>query len=123
MADYNRATIARAAAILTTGEVAAAAVQLQNTHGAEVSVAIDFTLGSLTNCTFRFYGSVDGTNWDRLFVGGTASNVVLTASDDIAVLLSAPGYKFFRASAQGSGTTTSSSATITYRWLRRGSQI
>lgn len=125
MADYTRSLVGRAAAVLTTGEVAATTLNLltEKPHDAEVAVQISFTIGSLTNCAFRFYASVDGTNFDLIYVGGTASTITMTASDDICVVMPPlSGYKYFRASAQGSGTVTSSSATITYRWLRRGSQ-
>lgn len=126
MADYTRSQLGRAAAILTTGEVAGATLNLQTTkpHESSLTVDIDFTVGSLTNGVFRFYASMDGTTFDLIYVGGTSSAVTLTADDTIAVTMpSLAGYKYFRASVQGNGTVTSSSAAFTYRWLRRGSQL
>lgn len=123
MADYTRSQVGRAAAILTTGEVAGTALDLSAAKDHIVTVNIDFTVGSLTNCAFRFYASMDGTTYDLIYLGGVASTVTLTGTDTIAVVIPAPaGYKFFRASAQGSGTVTSSSATITYRFDRPGSR-
>lgn len=126
MADYTQSTVGRTAAVLTTGEVAGNTLNLLSTkpHEAQLCVDIDFTVGSLTDCTFRCYASMDGTTFDLIYVGATAAAAVLTADDTICITLpSLAGYKYFRVSAQGSGTVTSSSAAFTYRWLRRGSQI
>lgn len=123
MADYTRSQVGRAAAILTTGEVAGTALDLSVTKDHIVSVNIDFTIGSLTDCAFRFYASMDGTTYDLIYIGGVASTLTLSATDTVAVVMPVPaGYKFFRASAHGNGTVTSSSATITYRYDRIGSR-
>lgn len=119
----NKAVVGRAAAILTTGEVAGATMDLNEAWGSKVSCQLDFTIGSLTNVTVRFYASMDGTNWYPIAAGSALMSEVVTASA-VRCYVPAPlvGWKFFRASVQGSGTVTSSSATLTYRYLRRGSQ-
>lgn len=123
MADYTRSLVGRAAAILTTSEVAGAAMDLDKVQDSAVTVDFSFTLGSLTNVTVRFYASMDGTTYDQIYNGGTAVQEILTASGERCyVIPKLPGWKKFRVSVQGSGTVTSSSAAFTYRWLRRGAQ-
>jgi hypothetical protein len=126
MADYTRSQVGRAAAILTTSEVAGTSLSLLNSsvHDAQLCVDISHTEGSLTSCTFRFYASMDGTNWDLIYIGGTATSITLEADGELCVSMpNLSGYKFFRASAHGNGTVTNSSAAFTYRWLRKGSQL
>lgn len=119
----NRKVPARAAAILTTGEVAATRLDLNECWGSKCELQVDFTLGSLTNVTVKTYVSEDGvTYYEHRAPTGAAVTQTLTASATIAIPIEAPGWRFFRASVQGTGTTTSSSATLTYRYLRRGSQ-
>jgi hypothetical protein len=124
MSDYTRLQTGRAAAILTTGEVAGTALRLDQTHGANVSVQLSFTIGQLTNGVVRFYVSMDGTTYYPIASGATLLSETLEANATRAYAMpSLHGWKFFRASIQGTGTVTSSSAAFTYRWLRRGSQI
>jgi hypothetical protein len=119
----NKSQIGRAAAILTTAEVAGSALDLNKAWGGQVTVELDFTLGSLTNVTARFYVSTDGTTYRPIAVGASLLTEVLTATATRCyVLPSLVGWKFFRVSLQGSGTTTSSTATVTYRYLAAGSQ-
>lgn len=119
----NKSLIGRAAAILTTGEVAGSSLDLNATYASQVTVDFSFTLGSLTNVTVRFYVSMDGSTFVPINVSGTAYSEVLTATSTRAYSLpSLAGWKFFRASVQGSGTTTSSSCTYTYRYLAQGTQ-
>lgn len=123
MANYKKALLGRASAVLTTGEVAGAALDLELAKDKRVTVDLSFTLGMLTNVTVRFYGSMDGTTYDLLgdlAVPGTAS-VVLTA-DTAKMFLMPPlmGVKWFRVSVQGSGTVTNSLCDFTYRYERRG---
>jgi hypothetical protein len=123
MSDYTRSQVGRAAAILTTGEVAGTALDLSVTKDHAVTVTVDFTIGSLTNVVLRFYASMDNSTYDLIYIGGVATTNTLTATDTVTVVMpSLAGYKFFRASAQGTGTVTSSSATITYRYDRIGSR-
>ena len=119
----NKSLVARAAAILTTGEVAGSRIDLNETFNGSLGCQVDFTLGSLTNVILRPYVSMDGTNWYLMYgPAGASLAVTLTASATIALPLSAPGWKFMRVSAQGTGTVTSSSLTLTYRYFRRGTQ-
>lgn len=120
----NKQLAARAAAILTTGEVAATALDLNESWGSRVSVFLDFTLGSLTNVIVRFYASMDGTNYYAITADtGAVMTETITATATRAYCpQNLVGWKWFRASVQGTGTVTSSSATLTYRYLRRGSQ-
>lgn len=113
----------RTAAILTTGEVAGTALDLNNAHESHCTVGLSFTIGSLTNITVRFYASMDGTTYDPIYVNGATIAEVLTASAERCYVMPAlPGWKFFRVSVQGSGTTTSSTCNFAYRMLRKGSQ-
>lgn len=126
MADYTRSMVGRAAAVLTTSEVAGTTLNLLSARPfeARLAVDVDFTVGSLTNCTFRFYASVDGANFDLIYIGGTSSSIVLTADGDLCVVLPPlVGYKYFRVSAQGNGTVTNSSAAFSYRWLTRAAGL
>lgn len=119
----NKATVGRSAAILTTGEVAGATFDLNNAWGSQVTVDLSFTIGSLTNVVVRFYASMDGTTFDPISLGSTLMTETLTASTERCYVMPAlPGWKNFRVSLQGTGTTTSSTANFTYRYLRRGSQ-
>lgn len=119
----NKATVVRAAAILTTGEVAASSLDLNDAWASKVCIDADFTLGSLTNVILRFYVSLDGTTFVPYFAHtGAVITQTLTATARNAYVVEAPGWKFLRVSAQGTGTVTSSSLTLTARYLRRGSQ-
>jgi len=121
---YNKQVAARAAAILTTGEVAGASFDLNEAFNSQVSVFLDFTIGSLTNVIARFYASMDGTTFYPIAAPtGAVMTETITANGTRAYTLpSLCGWKYFRASLQGTGTATSSTATMTYRYLRRGSQ-
>jgi len=120
----NRNAVARASAVLTTGEVAAAKFDLNEAFDSQVSVQVDFTLGMLTNVTLRGYVSMDGTTWYNLSsILGGATSAALTADAAIGYVFRAPGWKWFRLTAQGSGTVTNSLLALTYRWLRRGTQM
>ncbi|MGK3981318.1 hypothetical protein WMF38_57505 [Sorangium sp. So ce118] len=119
----NKASIGRSAAILTTSEVAGSALDLNNAYQSQVCVDLSFTIGSLTNVIVRFYASMDGTTYDPVYNGATAVTETLTASGERCyVIPPLAGWKYFRVSVQGTGTTTSSTANFTYRYLRRGSQ-
>ncbi len=121
----NKSLIARAAVILTNSEVAAATFDLNGSFNSSLVVEIDFTVGSLTNGIFRFYGSTDGVTFVPLEpTGSDAAAVARTYTADTTSMIPvhAPGVKFFRVTVQGTDTLTSSSATVTYRWLRRGTQ-
>ena len=119
----NKAFAARAAAVLTTGEVAAAALDLNEAWGSNVSVQLAFTLGSLTNVIVKHYVSMDGTAYVPVASGTAVQTETITADATRAYSLTGlGGWKFYRATLQGTGTVTSSSATLTYRYLRRGSQ-
>jgi hypothetical protein len=120
----NRSLVARAAAILTTAEVAGAALDLNEGWGGNVGVQLDFTKGSLTNVIIRHYVSMDGTNWYPVYTeaGAQATETITADATRSYKFGSLGGWKFFRSTVQGTGTVTSSSAALTYRYLRRGSQ-
>lgn len=119
----NKAWIGRAAAVLTTAEVAGTSLDLNTTYASTVSVDVDFTLGSLTNVVLRFYASMDGSTWKQIVSAGSVLSETLTASATQAFSMPhLAGWKFFRATAQGTGTVTSSSCDFTYRYLQQGSQ-
>jgi len=126
MANIYLSPLGRAAAILTTGEVAGASFDLEKAQGGAVSVDFSFTLGSLTNVVVRAYVSQDASTWDPIpFDGASVGTpaLTLTASTDCCLRPAGgacPGWKWFRISVQGTGTTTSSSCTFTYRAYKRG---
>jgi len=116
----NKHFAVRAAAILTTSEVAGTSFDLNEAKDSEATVQIDFTLGSLTNGIFRFFVSMDGSTFYTLMgPTGAAITQTLTANSSLAIPVQAPGWKFMRVSVQGTGTVTSSSATVGLRYLRR----
>jgi Tfp pilus assembly protein PilX len=120
----NKVLAARAAAILTTGEVAGTRLDLNEAFDSQVTVQLDFTKGSLTNGIFRAYVSIDGTTYYLLQTeGGTDCAYTYTADTARAIAFRCHGWKYFRVTVQGTGTVTSSSATVSYRYLRRGSQM
>jgi hypothetical protein len=122
--NYRKSKVGRASAVLTTGEVAGAALDLDLCKDKQVTIDLSFTLGMLTNITARFYGSMDGTTYDLLAdlsVPGTSSVVLTASTERIYIMPPLPGIKWFRVSLQGSGTVTSSLADFTYRYDRRGS--
>ena len=119
----NQTLAARASAVLTTGEVAATRMDVNEACNGVINVQIVFTLGMLTNCTFRYMVSMDGTTYYPIkSLGAGVASVVPTADSTYVETFNAAGYKWFRVSAQGSGTVTSSLAAIDYRWHKRGSQ-
>ena len=119
----NKAILGRAAAILTTAEVAGASLDLNSAYAAAVTVDLDFTLGSLTNVVVRFYASMDGGTWKPINLGQGLLTETLTASASRAyVIPHLAGWKSFVASVQGTGTPTGSSVNVTYRYLNQGSQ-
>jgi hypothetical protein len=120
----NKNLLGRAAAILTTGEVAGAALDLNDSFASAVTVDLSFTIGSLTNCIMRFYVSMDGTTYVPISAptGALATETITATATRAYTFTSLAGWKRFRATIQGTGTVTSSTATFTYRYLRRGSQ-
>jgi len=121
--DYTKKQAARAAAILTNGEVAASAFLTEKSDNGAVTVELNFTIGSLTNVIVKFYGSADGTNYyavNEPYVGLTET---LTASvNKFYTFPALPGLKRFRVSLTGTGTLTNSTATVNYYHFQRGSQ-
>ncbi len=122
MPDYTRQVVGRASAVLTTAEVAGAALNLGQVKDKILSVDTSFTIGSLTNVILTFYASFDGTNYDVITNGVTAMTETLTASAERCYIVGPlTGYKWFRVSATGTGTVTNSLCAITYRFEKRGS--
>lgn len=120
----NKSFVGRAAAILTTGEVAGNAFDLNNAWASQVSVDFSFTKGSLTNVIVKFYASIDGSTYDPIYdAQGNQLTETLTADGERCYQVPMlPGWKWFRVSVQGTGTVTGSSAEFNYLYLRRGSQ-
>lgn len=119
-AEYSKQQVGRAAAVLTTSEVAGTALKLDRVRDKRVSVDFTFTLGSLTNVVVLFYVSMDGTTYEPLYDGATALTETLTADGERAYQMpQLAGWKYFRASVNGTGTVTGSSCAFTYRYDKR----
>lgn len=115
----NKVFLARAAGVLTASEVACAAFDLNNAWASKVNVQLDFTLGSLTNVIVKHYVSADGVTWMPF---GVADDTITATSSKGYSFANLAGWKWYRASLTGTGTVTGSSATVQYRYLKRGSQ-
>jgi hypothetical protein len=119
----NKVFAVRASAVLTTSEVAGTSFDINESWGGNVTAQLDLTLGMLTNGIFRFYVSMDGTNFYTLMgTTGAVLTQTLTASSTLAIPLQVGGWKFLRISVQGTGTVTNSLAACAIRYPRRGSQ-
>lgn len=101
--------VVRAAAVLTNSAVGSSPIAVGATLDGFIGVQIDFTLGSLTNGLFDPQVSNDGTNWYSLTTPGV---LTLTANGTKAFNVCAKGFKLFRVAVTGTGTVTSSSATV-----------
>lgn len=113
----NKSQVGRAAAILTTGEVAGARINLDRVKDSTVTVDLSFTLGSLTNVVVRFYTSMDGTTYDPIAINAALITETITAdAERCYVLPNLAGWKWMRVSVQGTGTVTGSSCAFTYRY-------
>lgn len=99
----------RAAAVLTTSEVNGTAFPFSHVDDGRVSVLLEGTIGSLDQIVFRFYVSRD----DSTYYAIDPVEVDFGGDDARTVTISAPGWKHLRVSAQGYGTVTNSSATVT----------
>lgn len=108
---------ARSAAVLTNSAVAAKVMNVFDIPEGIVSVEVSFTLGSLTNGIFNPQVSMDSSTWFDLSDPGA---LTLTATGTKAFPCVCKGWKFFRVTATGTGTVTSSSATINYHWQKAG---
>ncbi len=123
MPNYRLSKVGRASAVLTTGEVAGAALDLDTVKNKQPIVDFSFTQGMLTNVVVRFYGSMDGTTYDLLgdlSVPGTSSVTLTADTERMYIIPALPGVKWFRVTAQGTGTVTNSLCAFTYRWDKRG---
>lgn len=115
MATKKSLTV-RSAAVLTGSAVNATAFSLDRTIASKCSVSISFTIGSLDLGTFAFYVSSDDSTYVPFMLptGDTAVN--FDATGTVSVTVDAPGWKYLRVTALGTGTATSSSATIVVRY-------
>lgn len=114
----NLSLAARASSVLTTGEVAATALNVNMAKGGVICAETQFTVGSLDSVDLRAYVSMDGTNYypvQSVGLGGVVVNQ--TASLNLVQTFIVPGWRFFRMSAQGTGTVTDSLLVINYRYL------
>ena len=112
----------RAAAILTTAEVKTAALSVVPADGGRFVLRLQLTLGSLTNASFNFYSTDDGTTWTPHELSDGTVTRQFTATTDRDLVIEAPGKQAIAVGVIGVGTTTSSSATVTAYWLKRGTQ-
>ena len=111
------ATTGRAAAILTNSEVKSTTLDMQTTADGRVTVDLSFTIGSLTNMIVAFYGSADNVTFDQLALpDGTLCGETLTASAERMYVINAP-VRYFAVGVTGTGTLTSSSCAIVYRYM------
>ena len=116
----NKSFAIRAAAILTTGVVNNTDFTVNRAWGSKFSLDIRFTLGSLTNVTLLYYVSMDQSTYVPIETLNSGV-VTLVPTGDITKVVNfdASGWQYFRCSAQGSGTVTSSSLTLTARYISR----
>lgn len=111
----------RAAAILTTGVVSSTTFVVPKCWASRFTLDIRFTVGSLTNVTLLYYVSMDASTWVPCeTLGAGVLTHVLTADTTKAVNFDGTGWAYFKVTAQGSGTVTSSSLTLTSRFATRG---
>lgn len=124
MSNYSYGNkVGRASAVLTTGEVSGASLLLDNVWGGEVNTQFSFTLGMLTNVTLRAYVSMDASTWFPLADDdGSVWSQVPTADRTGSVVHHCGGWKYFKLTAQGSGTVTNSLLAFTHRFLKVASQ-
>lgn len=111
--DFSSINV-RGASILTSGYVAGTVVDLQLKN--QVQVLVAFTLGSLTSMDLKFEYSLDKTTWyqetfDSVSSGTNTESLGIrhfTATGNYQISVPILG-KYFRISAIGNGTVTSSS--------------
>jgi hypothetical protein len=116
----NKSFTIRSAAILTTGAVNGTDFVVNKAWASKFSLDIRFTLGSLTNVTLLWYVSMDQSTYVPVeSLSGGVVTLVPTASVTKSMPFDCSGWSYFRVSAQGSGTTTSSSLTLTARYMSR----
>ncbi len=108
--------VGRAAAILTNGEVFGADLDLHGALNQEGTVDFSFTIGSLTNCILRFYAGPSAAPTNPLHLDGIKQEYTITATSSGSFAFRCPGSRYFRASVEGTGTVTDSSASFTYRY-------
>lgn len=119
--SFNKAPTLRSAAILTTSEVMSSDLAVNNASHSRVNVHVSFTKGSLTSALFSFYVSQDGSTYVPITdLGGTGVSESLSASTEKVYSFDCTGWAFFAVGVTGTGTVTSSSATVTAHYLRRG---
>lgn len=111
------AVVGRAAAVLTTGEVFGADCDVSDSLNGFVAVDFSLTIASLTSATVRLYAGTAATPTDVLYVNGVKQEYVFTGDTEAALVVPVAGMRYFRASIQGAGTVTASSANFTYRYL------
>lgn len=114
MPSSSKQAVARAAAILTNSLVGATAFLANKAADGRLTVQADFTKGSLTNVILTPQVSDDNTNWYDVTDPGT---LTLTADGTKSLTFPIAGWKWARVGATGTGTLTSSSLTLKYRWL------
>ena len=120
-ATFNKSQVLRSAAILTTSEVMSSDLSANNASHSRVSAHVSFTKGSLTNGIFSFYVSNDGSTYVPVTdLGGTGVSETFTADTEKVYFFDCSGWRYFAIGVKGTGTVTSSSATVTARYLRRG---
>ena len=110
----------RSAAILTSSYVAGTVLEGCEKFNA-LSLLVDFTIGSLTDCQIKVEVSADGTNYYNLFSDSVSSGVNTLSNLIYKLGATAKGSttpvainnKYIKISAIGTGTATSSSLAIT----------
>jgi hypothetical protein len=117
MSGLLKSQLGRASLVLTSAEVAGSTLSLEKAKDAVVCVDFNFTQGMLTNGTIRFYVSNDASTWEPVKMGVTILSEAHTADASFAYFMpQLRGWKFFRATLQGSGTVTNSLGDFTYRF-------
>lgn len=104
--------------VIANASTGAAAFLVENTLDGWISVDLVAVIGSLTNYTATPQVSMDGTNWSTLTDPGALGTI--TASGSFGFACNCKGWKWFRVAMSSTGTTTSSSAAINYRYSTAG---
>ena len=117
----NKNFVLRAALITSQTEETNTDFGLNRAWGSEVTLQLNATIGSATTITFKYYVTMDQvTYYPMESVGGGVVSHDFTANGTKVVNIKAPGWSYLRCGViSAGGAITSSSATVTARYITR----